>query len=112
MPFPLFLLGMSLLTIILQIIKYIAFSVGFIGGLFIAIGIVAGLYLFYMTFRTLPFRFKYIKKLEECKRDPSCSMSQIFDWCRSAAVWGDWDAAYVEDYICKPYFRKHAKWNV
>jgi len=39
-------------------------------------------------------------------------MSQIFDWCRSAAVWGDWDDAYVEDHICKPYFRKHAKWNV
>ena len=103
---------MSLLAITLQIIKYIAFIVGFVGGFFIGIGIVAGLYLFYMTLRTLRFRFKYIKKLKECKRDPSCSMSEIFDWCRGAAVWGDWDDAYVVDYICEPYFRKYAKWNV
>jgi hypothetical protein len=106
---------MSLLTIILQIIKYIAFSVGFVGaffiGIFIGTGIAAGLHLFYMTFRTLRFRFKYIKKLKECKRDPSCSMSETFDWCRGVAAW-KWDDAYVEDHICKPYFRKYAKWNV
>jgi len=102
---------MSLLAIILQIIKYIAFIVGFVGGFFIGIGIVAGLYLFYMTLRTLRFRFEYIKKLKECKRDPSCSMSKIFDWCRSAACEWD-DSAYVEDHICEPYFRKYEKRNV
>jgi len=103
---------MSLLIIILQIIKYIAFIVGFVGGFFIGIGIVAGLYTLYMTLRTLRFRFKYIKRLKECKRDPNCSMSKILDWCERVAVWGDWDDAYVVDHICKPYFRKYAKWNV
>jgi len=98
---------MSLLTII----KDIVFIVEFVVGFFIGIGIVAGLELLYMTLRTLRFRFEYIKKLKECKRDPSCSMSEIFDWCRSAACEWD-DSAYVEDYICKPYFRKYEKRNV
>jgi len=99
---------MSLLAITLQIIKYIAFIVGFVGGFFIGIGIVAGLELLYMTLRTLRFRFKYIKKLKECKRDPSCSMSKILSWCSSAACEWD-DCMYVIDHICEPYFRKYSK---
>ena len=93
------------------IIKYIAFIVGFVGGFFIGIGIVAGLELFYMTLRTLRLDLNILKNLKNVKE---ILVVVCHKYLIGAGVLlsGGTDDAYVEDHICEPYFRKYAKWNV